>query len=65
MRNPPRHALLLASLIGLCASSEVSAQTTSTSSEGFAGLDAGRTVIVVDDLGVKTTGRLLLFTPDT
>ena len=58
------HAILLASVISLFAITDVSAQTAPTTTEGFGKLVGGQSLIVVDDSGVETTGRLLRLTAD-
>ena len=59
------HAILLVSIVSLFTIADVSAQTTTARSEGFRGLALGRTIVVVDELGRETRGRLVRFTPDT
>lgn len=57
-------ALLLASLIISFAVAEASAQTTPARTDSFSSLAGGRSIIIVDESGVETTGRLLRLTDD-
>lgn len=57
-------AILLASLISLFAIAHASAQTPPASNDSFGGLGGGKTIIIVDDGGVETIGRVRLLTAD-
>ena len=48
----------------MCGIAEVSAQTTPSKTEGFSGIANGRTIMVIDDTGIETSGRLLRFTAE-
>ena len=56
--------LSLFALISLCGVSEIAAQTAAETAGGFTGLKEGRTVVVIDESGAETRGRLRSFTAD-
>jgi len=58
------HPIPLALLISLIAITNVAAQTAPTGTEGFGSLAGRQAVIIVDDAGVETTGRLLRLSVD-
>lgn len=58
-------SLRLALLLNVCAMSVASAQPVPSIPEDFSGMTQGRELIVVEESGVETTGRLVRVTPDT